>query len=424
MLVSCYCARMLHEMVAEEWERGGGDEWSKRWELHYIIAANCGDSRAVLCRGTQAIPLTVDHKIEVTIPYENLICNYKPRRLILLSQPCSQYLARSAKTLATQKLKKLGRQLLKEWKLFLTQEAFTSAWMLTCLLDRQDELARIEEAGGQILYWQGPRVEGVLSMTRAIEMRLVDDVWTHQPRPQKNYRGLIASVLPCKIEDILHIRKLLRVHQKRSKGKIQAKSKSKPQIQTSAYFCVKELIIITQSLHWGFIKVLCEGCAVNGDHYLKPWIISEPEVAFTTRSDEDECLILASDGLWDVLSNEQVVKVARNSLREERRKALLNDSSLPPAHSAADSLLCCALAEYSDDNISIIVGWFFWVERGLELLGRAANPVRHGHLLLVLPIAHVTEYLDLYKYQEHLSIEGSTCSDSNFYEGLDWQASK
>lgn len=63
-----------------------------------------------------------------------------------------------------------------------------------------------------------------------IEMRLVDDVWTHQPRPQKNYRGPIASVLPCKIEDILHIRKLLRVHQKRSKGKIQAKSKSKPQV--------------------------------------------------------------------------------------------------------------------------------------------------------------------------------------------------
>ncbi|RVW28538.1 Protein phosphatase 2C 16 [Vitis vinifera] len=138
---------------------------------------------------------------------------------------------------------------------------YGSSLTLFCLqLDRQDELARIEEAGGQILYWQGPRVEGVLSMTRAI-----------------------------------------------------------------------------------------------GDHYLKPWIISEPEVAFTTRSDEDECLILASDGLWDVLSNEQVVKVARNSLREERRKALLNDSSLPPAHSAADSLLCCALAEYSDDNISIIV---------------------------------------------------------------------
>ncbi|KAL6345812.1 hypothetical protein AAG906_017567 [Vitis piasezkii] len=47
----------------------------------------------------------------------------KPRRLILLSQPSSQYLACSAKTLATQKLKKLGRQSLKEWKLFITQRS-------------------------------------------------------------------------------------------------------------------------------------------------------------------------------------------------------------------------------------------------------------------------------------------------------------
>ncbi|RVW16916.1 hypothetical protein CK203_070733 [Vitis vinifera] len=45
----------------------------------------------------------------------------KPRRLILLSQPDSQYLARSAKTLTIQKLKKLGRQLLKR------MEAFTNS---------------------------------------------------------------------------------------------------------------------------------------------------------------------------------------------------------------------------------------------------------------------------------------------------------
>ncbi|XP_040369775.1 probable protein phosphatase 2C 24 [Rosa chinensis] len=29
-----------------------------------IIVANCGDSRAVLCRGNQVIPLTVDHKLD------------------------------------------------------------------------------------------------------------------------------------------------------------------------------------------------------------------------------------------------------------------------------------------------------------------------------------------------------------------------
>jgi Protein phosphatase 2C len=29
----------------------------------HIIVANCGDSRAVLCRGKQAMPLSVDHKV-------------------------------------------------------------------------------------------------------------------------------------------------------------------------------------------------------------------------------------------------------------------------------------------------------------------------------------------------------------------------
>lgn len=30
----------------------------------HIIVANCGDSRAVLCRGKQPMPLSVDHKVQ------------------------------------------------------------------------------------------------------------------------------------------------------------------------------------------------------------------------------------------------------------------------------------------------------------------------------------------------------------------------
>ncbi|KAK8592582.1 hypothetical protein V6N13_063155 [Hibiscus sabdariffa] len=186
--VSNYCANELCKIVAEEWEKGSSlDGWSKRWEIALckayeradnafkdevlapksvgttalvlivspcqIIAANCGDSRAVLCRGTQTIPLTVDHKP-----------------------------------------------------------------------DREDELERITSSGGRILNWGCLRVEGILSMSRAI-----------------------------------------------------------------------------------------------GDHDLKPWVISVPEVTFMTRTDEDECLILASDGLWDVLSNEEVVRLARKELRQQRQ---------------------------------------------------------------------------------------------------------
>src|SRR2546429_148880 len=31
----------------------------------YIIVGNCGDSRAVLCRGKVAMPLSVDHKVSI-----------------------------------------------------------------------------------------------------------------------------------------------------------------------------------------------------------------------------------------------------------------------------------------------------------------------------------------------------------------------
>ncbi|CAN1150594.1 Protein phosphatase 2C 3 [Linum perenne] len=114
-----------------------------------IIVANCGDSRAVLCRNGKPIPLSTDHKP-----------------------------------------------------------------------DRPDELDRIQAAGGRVIYWDGPRVLGVLAMSRAI-----------------------------------------------------------------------------------------------GDNYLKPYVISDPEVTISERSADDDCLIIASDGLWDVVSNDTACGVARMCLR-------------------------------------------------------------------------------------------------------------
>ncbi|KAJ4718040.1 Phosphatase 2C family protein [Melia azedarach] len=222
--VSKYCANELHKIIAEEWRReSGNDGWHKRWEAALcraygraddalkdkslapysvrttasvvilsacqIIAANCGDSRVVLCRGKQASPLTVDHK-----------------------------------------------------------------------LDREDELARIINGGGRVVDWGCLRVEGVLSMTRAI-----------------------------------------------------------------------------------------------GDHDLKPWVVSVPEVTFTTRSEDDEFLILASDGLWDVLSNDDVVKLARYELRQRRKELKKDDTSSSPLCYVAEELLKIVLDALSFDNISIII---------------------------------------------------------------------
>lgn len=162
----------------------------------HIIVSNCGDSRAVLCRGKEAMALSVDHKP-----------------------------------------------------------------------NREDEYSRIEAAGGKVIQWNGHRVFGVLAMSRSI-----------------------------------------------------------------------------------------------GDRYLKPWIIPDPEVTFIARAKEDECLILASDGLWDVMSNEEVCEIARkrilvwhkkngvSSLPQERGEGID-----PAAQAAAETLSNRALQKGSKDNITVIV---------------------------------------------------------------------
>uniref|UniRef100_A0A5B6ZMT2 PPM-type phosphatase domain-containing protein n=1 Tax=Davidia involucrata TaxID=16924 RepID=A0A5B6ZMT2_DAVIN len=138
--------------------------------------------------------------------------------------------------------------------------------------DRPDELLRIEDAGGRVIYWDGPRVLGVLAMSRAI-----------------------------------------------------------------------------------------------GDSYLKPYVISEPEVTITDRTAEDECLILASDGLWDVVSNETACGVARMCLRAQKPPSpphspgsdvgpcVAGESSDKACSDASILLTKLALARHSTDNVSVVV---------------------------------------------------------------------
>ncbi|XP_047940608.1 protein phosphatase 2C 16-like isoform X3 [Salvia hispanica] len=161
----------------------------------HIIVANCGDSRAVLCRGREAVALSVDHKP-----------------------------------------------------------------------DREDEYARIEAAGGRVFNWDGCRVSGVLAMSRSI-----------------------------------------------------------------------------------------------GDRYLKSLVIPDPEVTVVPRTRDDECLILASDGLWDEMSNEEACDGARRVLQLWYR----NNTAPPPSErgksvdpasqAAAEALTQRALQKGSRDNISVVV---------------------------------------------------------------------
>ncbi|CAM6002940.1 unnamed protein product [Sphagnum balticum] len=131
--------------------------------------------------------------------------------------------------------------------------------------EREDEMARIEAAGGRVIYWNGYRVLGVLAMSRAI-----------------------------------------------------------------------------------------------GDRYLKPYVIAEPEVTCMKRTEDDECLVLASDGLWDVMSNDDVCDITRRALNCRRRSSVAAvtdwtaEEETPAAQTAA-LLTKLALAKGSSDNISVVV---------------------------------------------------------------------
>uniref|UniRef100_A0A7N0TT37 protein-serine/threonine phosphatase n=1 Tax=Kalanchoe fedtschenkoi TaxID=63787 RepID=A0A7N0TT37_KALFE len=135
--------------------------------------------------------------------------------------------------------------------------------------DRPDELERIERAGGRVIYWDGPRVLGVLAMSRAI-----------------------------------------------------------------------------------------------GDNYLKPYVIPEPEVKIVDREEQDECLILASDGLWDVVSNETACGVARMCLRAQHQQTTPGCEKVSGGWGEGSSKACLdasilltklALARHSSDNVSVVV---------------------------------------------------------------------
>ncbi|KAK4734415.1 hypothetical protein R3W88_008676 [Solanum pinnatisectum] len=91
-----------------------------------------------------------------------------------------------------------------------------------------------------------------------------------------------------------------------------------------------------------------------GDKYLKKYIISEPEFTFTKREAEDQCLILASDGLWNVISNEEACQVARECLQKEKPSGR-GDVFSSPSTAAAALLTRLAMGRGSEDNISVIV---------------------------------------------------------------------
>lgn len=90
-----------------------------------------------------------------------------------------------------------------------------------------------------------------------------------------------------------------------------------------------------------------------GDKWLQQYgVTPEPEVSAWARQADDEFVILASDGLWDALSNDEAIKVARRCLQRATSKGA---SRTAAASIAAKVLVRVATDRGSRDNITVIV---------------------------------------------------------------------
>ncbi|EMS53310.1 putative protein phosphatase 2C 45 [Triticum urartu] len=79
-----------------------------------------------------------------------------------------------------------------------------------------------------------------------------------------------------------------------------------------------------------------------GDKLLKQYVVVDPEIREEIVDESLEFLILASDGLWDVVSNEEAVDMTR---------------SIQDPEEAAKRLLQEAYKRESSDNITCVVSW-------------------------------------------------------------------
>jgi protein phosphatase 2C len=89
-----------------------------------------------------------------------------------------------------------------------------------------------------------------------------------------------------------------------------------------------------------------------GDHYLRPFVIAQPEVTILSRVPEDELLLLASDGLWDVMSNQEACSLAQRCLRRAQQRGASRHTA---AKVAASVLTRAAIDQGSSDNVTVVV---------------------------------------------------------------------
>jgi protein phosphatase PTC1 len=89
-----------------------------------------------------------------------------------------------------------------------------------------------------------------------------------------------------------------------------------------------------------------------GDHALKKFVISEPNFWEGELGPTDSFLLIACDGLWDVVQDQEAIDLVTNNVS---------------AKEMADTLVNEALKKGSTDNISVMAVRFCWESRFASL---------------------------------------------------------
>ncbi|KAM3196329.1 hypothetical protein ACQJBY_072163 [Aegilops geniculata] len=94
-----------------------------------------------------------------------------------------------------------------------------------------------------------------------------------------------------------------------------------------------------------------------GHTLLKPEVIWEPEITITARSEDDDFMILASDGLWDVMSNQVACSATWKFLEDKSTNGgtvVGREEEVRCIH-AAFQLTDLAFRMHSQDDICVVV---------------------------------------------------------------------
>lgn len=90
-----------------------------------------------------------------------------------------------------------------------------------------------------------------------------------------------------------------------------------------------------------------------GDRELRPYVTADPDVCCVKRQANDEFLIIATDGLWDVMENDEAARLARKCIAKAHERGMDRQAAMRIA--ATVLTRAAAIERGSKDNITVML---------------------------------------------------------------------